>query len=220
MDNEIAKADAKLFDKKQQVANELSKKDEKINFEEKVLNDLSISLKQAEEHSNNLKRNLKIKRISIETMKISNNELEAKMKVAEEDLKILKKEDKDAEEKGLKGLQALEKEIEIVMKKINDNDVKYDEAKALAVMLDSEYENHQDEVADLNALISDLDIDILSLNERIEKKKQEHQELLKTIEALIFKAKEVAALEGKPHSLKTVLQEEEIKSNRLQADVD
>ena len=32
-----------------------SKKDEKINFEEKVLNDLSISLKQAEEHSNNLK---------------------------------------------------------------------------------------------------------------------------------------------------------------------
>jgi len=87
-------------------------------------------------------------------------------------------------------------------------------------MLDSEYENHQDEVADLNALISDLDIDILSLNERIEKKKQEHQELLKTIEALIFKAKEVAALEGKPHSLKTVLQEEEMKSNRLQADVD
>ena len=43
-------------------------------------------------------------------------------------MKILKKEDKDAEEKGLKGLQALEKEIEIVMKKINDNDVKYDEA--------------------------------------------------------------------------------------------
>ena len=86
MDNEIAKADAKLFDKKQQVANELSKKDERINSEEKVLNDLSISLKQAEEHSNNLKRNLKIKRISIETMKISNNELEAKMKVAEEDL--------------------------------------------------------------------------------------------------------------------------------------
>ena len=158
--NEIAKADAKLFDKKQQVANELSKKDERINSEEKVLNDLSISLKQAEEHSNNLKRNLKIKRISIETMKISNNELEAKMKVAEEVLKNLKKEEREEEKKGFKDLQALEKEIEIVMKKINENDVKYDEAKVQAEMLNSEYENHQDEVADLNALISDMDIDI------------------------------------------------------------
>jgi len=218
--NEIAKADAKLFDKKQQVANELSKKDERINSEEKLINDLSSELKKAEERNKNLKKILKIKRTDIETMKISNDELEAKIKVAEEDLKTLKKENKDAEEKGLKDLQALEKAIEIVMKKINDNDAKYDEAKAQAEKLDSEYENHQDEVADLDALISDLDNDIVSLDERILEKKLEHQELLKTKEALTFKAEEVAALEGKHQGLKTVLQEEEMKSNRLQADVD
>jgi len=218
--HEVAKADAKLLDKKQKLAYELSSKDQRINSEAKLLNDLSISLKQAEDYSNNLKRKLKMKRISIETIKISNDELEAKMIVAEEELRNLRKEVKDAEEKGLKDLQALENETEIVLKKITENDVKYNEAKTQAEMLELEYENNQDEVADLDALISDLDNEILNLDDCIEKKHQEHEELLKTEEALTLKAKEVEALKGEYHSLKTVLQEEEIRSIKLQSDVD
>ena len=202
------------------MAHELSSKDQRINSEAKLLNDLSISLKQAEDYSNNLKRKLKMKRISIETIKISNDELEAKMIVAEEELRNLRKEVKDAEEKGLKDLQALENETEIVLKKITENDVKYNEAKTQAEMLKLEYENNQDEVADLDALISDLDNEILNLDDCIEKKHQEHEELLKTEEALTLKAKEVEALKGEYHSLKTVLQEEEIRSIKLQSDVD
>jgi len=218
--NESDKADAQLQIKKLRVENELSSTDQRVNSEAQLLDELSNSLKQAEDNFKKLEGDLKVKKAKIETNKSSINELEDKIKVAEEELISLRKEDKDNDEKGLKELQSLEKQIEIVSANINENVVQYDEAKVKADLLKSKYENHQDEIADMDVLIANLENDLMGIDERKESCDKEHQQLLKTKEALTLKVKEVEALKVEYSDLQTLLLEEEKKANRLQSDVD
>ena len=56
--------------------------------------------------------------------------------------------------------------------------------------MESEYENHQDEIADMDALIVNLENDLMGIDERKESCDKEHQQLLKTKEALTLKVKD------------------------------